>query len=79
MNIQVHEHTFTIKFHVLPLCGVDVVLGVEWLKTLGPVLTDYTSLSMKFITEGKFVEMQGEHEQEDENVSTSQLRRIKHT
>jgi hypothetical protein len=26
---------------VLPLIGVEVVLGVQWLKTLGPVLTDY--------------------------------------
>ena len=79
MNIQVQEHTFTITFHVLPLCGVDVVLGVEWLKTLGPVLTDYTSLSMKFITEGKLVELQGEREQVGEPGAPSQLRRLLRT
>ena len=28
--------------------GADLVLGVQWLRALGPVTTDYTALSMSF-------------------------------
>ena len=29
--LQVQDQQFLVNFHVLPLCGVDLVLGVEWL------------------------------------------------
>ena len=47
------------------------LLGVQWLKTLGPVLTDYTTLMMKFMVAGHLVELQGEHEQALESISSS--------
>ena len=59
--------------------GADVVLGVQWLKTLGPILTDHTSLNMKFITGGKLVEMKGERETNLQQVTPSQLRRLLYT
>jgi len=77
--VQIQRHSFTIDFHILPLCGADVVLGVQWLKTLGPVLTDYTSLNMKFITGGKLIELKGDRERDLEQVTPSQLRRLLHT
>ena len=55
------------------------MLGVQWLKTLGPVLTDYDALTMKFIMNGKLIELQGDREKEFEQVSPSQLRRFAHT
>ena len=47
--VKIQKHEFQVDFHVLPIRGADVVLGVQWLKALGPVLTDYTALTMKFI------------------------------
>jgi hypothetical protein len=41
------EH-FNTNFYVLPLDGFDVVLGVQWLRTLGPVLWDFDDLKMTF-------------------------------
>ena len=49
------------------------------MKTLGPVLTDYTTLTMKFMTAGHLVELCGEHKQALESISSSQLRRMIHT
>lgn len=57
VQVHIQQQSFTIDFHMLPLCGDDVVLGVQWLKTLGPVLTDYGALTMKFITDGKLIEL----------------------
>jgi hypothetical protein len=32
--------------------GCDIVLGVEWLHTLGPILMDFKELTMHFKQEG---------------------------
>lgn len=32
----------------MPLGGCDIVLGVQWLRTIGPVLWDFDKLYMKF-------------------------------
>ena len=79
IEVTIQQHAFVIDFHVLPICGADLVLGVQWLKTLGPVLTDYTTLTMKFMAADHLVELQGEHEQALESISSSQLRRMIHT
>jgi len=79
VTVLIQKHLFTIDFHILPLCGADVVLGVQWLKTLGPVLTDYTSLNMKFITGGKLIELRGDCETNLQHVTPSQLRRLLYT
>lgn len=47
VEVTIQRNPFLINFHVLPICGADLVLGVQWMKTLGPVLTDYTTLTMK--------------------------------
>ena len=58
--MQVQGHIFTVDLYVLPLCGADLVLSVQWLKTLGPVLTDYNDLTMKFLHLGRVVELKGD-------------------
>ncbi|GAV71123.1 RVP_2 domain-containing protein [Cephalotus follicularis] len=44
LNLQ--SHHFEIEFYVLPIEGADMVLGIQWLETLGPILTDYKLLTM---------------------------------
>jgi hypothetical protein len=44
---------FHIDFFVLPLAGCDVVLGIHWLRILGPILWDFTALTMEFTYFGK--------------------------
>lgn len=65
-----------MDLHVLSLCGVDIVLGVQWLKSLGPVLTDYNEFTMKFIHEGKLIELKGDTNKDLQAISPPQLRRM---
>ena len=39
--------------------GADVVLGVQWLQSLGTVAFNFQELFLKFFSEGKEVELWG--------------------
>src|SRR3984885_988203 len=43
----------------IPMGGVDVVLGVQWLQSLGTIAFNFQEIFMKFFVEGKEVELRG--------------------
>ena len=43
----------------IPMGGVDVVLGVQWLKSLGTISFNFKEIFMKFSAKGKEVELWG--------------------
>jgi len=40
---------------MMPLAGYDLVLGTQWLVTLGPVLWDLGARKMSFMRQGRTV------------------------
>ncbi|XP_058754567.1 uncharacterized protein LOC131627728 [Vicia villosa] len=53
---QLQQAQFTADVIVLPLVCCDLILGIQWLKSLGPLLWDFDKLQMEFSTNGrKFV------------------------
>ena len=60
----------------LDLQGSDVVLGIQWLQSLGKVLHDWLNLTMKFWNkEHKFV-LQGEHTRKVLHKSLQSISRL---
>jgi len=53
------QHLFHIPFYLLPIEGADVVLGAQWVQTLGPFLSDFTIPSMQFYHNGILITFQG--------------------
>nr|GMC88607.1 serine carboxypeptidase-like 45 [Ipomoea batatas] len=47
--------SFLVNLFQIPLVGFDLVLGIQWLSTLGPIWWDFNSLTMQFLLEGKLV------------------------
>ncbi|KAH0730002.1 hypothetical protein KY289_001190 [Solanum tuberosum] len=45
--------TFSSDFLLLPLGNMDIVLGVQWLNTLGRILFDFQSRTIEFRYQGK--------------------------
>ncbi|RZB42389.1 putative disease resistance RPP13-like protein 1 [Glycine soja] len=76
--ITIQATQFVVDLHVLPIAGANIVLGVHWLKSLGPVLTDYNSLCMKFLHAGQFVELKGDTEMTLSSLSSYQFHRLLH-
>jgi hypothetical protein len=46
--LRLQFNTFITNFYILTLKGYDVVLGIEWLRTLRPILWNFDSLTMQF-------------------------------
>lgn len=49
----------TTDFYVVPVIACQMVLGVQWLETLGPIETDYKKLTMTFQVRGVSHTFQG--------------------
>ncbi|XP_062183583.1 uncharacterized protein LOC133887650 [Phragmites australis] len=47
-TMKIGDEEFCIRLYVLALKGYELVLGIQWLRTLGPVLWDFERLSMSF-------------------------------
>lgn len=72
-KLTIQRHPFTVDFHLIDLSGTDAVLGIQWLRKLGPVLTDYDALTMKFMYEGRMIQLRGNPDPIPSEVSLHQL------
>jgi hypothetical protein len=55
----VHGETFHVDLFVMPLAGFDLVLGTQWLGTLGPIVLDVAARTMQFQRTGRAVRWTG--------------------
>ena len=74
--ITIQTTTFHVDLYVLPISSANVVLGVHWLKSLGPVLTDCNHLTMQFFYEGNLIHLQGDMDAALSSLSSLQFRRL---
>lgn len=52
VRLSIGDYNMRSDMFALPLGGCDVVLGAQWLRTLGPILWDFAELWMQFSAEG---------------------------
>lgn len=52
-------HTMKEDFYVVDVSDTDMVLGVQWLHSLGEYTTNYQTMELKFKHEGKEVVLKG--------------------
>jgi len=77
--IDIQGHTFTIDLFSLPLSGADIVFKVQWLKLLGPITTDYVTLTMTFSYLGQPISLQADVPFKPTIASAQQVKRLAHT
>nr|XP_048331662.1 uncharacterized protein LOC125422982 [Ziziphus jujuba var. spinosa] len=59
LTLTVQNCPVQSNFYVLPVAACPIVLGVQWLETLGPIETDYRQLTMKFKLGDRLYQLQG--------------------
>lgn len=77
--LLVKNQCFQVPFYLLPIQGADVVLGVQWLKTIGPFIADYTVPFMQFYHQGSLVTLHGSSTPDLIHASFHQITRMLHT
>ncbi|XP_043817044.1 uncharacterized protein LOC122724910 [Manihot esculenta] len=71
--IELGNSVFIVDLFVLQLTGFDLVFGVNWLATLGPILWDFNSMWMSFFVNGKQVALTGIDSKSETNSSLNSL------
>lgn len=64
---------FEVDLFVLPIWGLDVVLGMQWLRTLSPCVHDHDALTMEFKWQGQSVKLANNTHLSPGQVTFSQL------
>ena len=59
VHISMGDYNLCSDMFSLPLGGCDVVLGAQWLRTLGPILWDFVEIWMQFSINGTKHTLQG--------------------
>eukprot|EP00253_Pinus_taeda_P015452 PITA_15452 len=57
VNLTMGEYVLTSPKLSIPIGGVDVVLGVQWLRSMCTIAVNFQEIFMKFSMEGKEVEL----------------------
>jgi hypothetical protein len=52
LKLTLCRHELTQDVYVMDLLDTNIILGVQWLSTLGPITTNYKTMEMSFIEEG---------------------------
>jgi hypothetical protein len=82
-RFTIDDEEFMLDFFVIPLAGYDMVLGVHWLRTLGPIFWDFTKARMSYWRDDHCVVWQGlpahrtspaAHAMEPEHLMTALLK-----
>ncbi|GAU15122.1 hypothetical protein TSUD_08600 [Trifolium subterraneum] len=79
VSLFLGPHEFVVDLFVLPLSGAELVLGVQWLKTLGPIITDYEHLTMSFTKNGHPIHLSGVPKPSPQESNIHQLHRLVET
>ncbi|MCH83460.1 RNA-directed DNA polymerase (Reverse transcriptase), partial [Trifolium medium] len=59
VELCIGEFKLSPQMHLFELGGIDVVLGMEWLKTLGDMIVNWRQQTMSFWSNKKWVTLQG--------------------
>lgn len=59
ITVDIQGIKFHLDFFFLPLSGLDLVLGIQWLQTLGSVMCDWNKLTMTFMWDNNSQQIKG--------------------
>ncbi|XP_058741863.1 uncharacterized protein LOC131614269 [Vicia villosa] len=78
VTLNLNNDLFTLPFYLLPIEGADVVLGMAWLRTLGPIQADFSIPSISFTHNDKPITLKGDPKTRPIHTSFHQLQHLIH-
>lgn len=77
--LRIETHTFVIPCYLLPIEGADVVLGLDWLATLGQVSANFAIPNLSFIYHNIPITLIGKPPTLSQPISFTHLNHLSHT
>lgn len=79
VKISLQHKPFSLPFYLLPIEGANVVLGMVWLRTLGPIQADFTIPSLTFSHNETSITIKGDPKSQPTHTNFHQIFQLIHT
>ena len=76
VKLQIKYFNLESELYTLLLGGVDIILGVQWLKTLGTYSANHQKHFIKFKWQGKNYKLHGFQPPDTQVVSSQQMEKL---
>jgi hypothetical protein len=76
VHLQIGDYHLKSYMFVIDMGGCDIVLGADWIRTLGPILMDFKDLTMQFDQEGHQYKFQGIIVSSPEIISSHRMEKL---
>ncbi|XP_061336994.1 uncharacterized protein LOC133284057 [Gastrolobium bilobum] len=76
VHLLLQSHVFAVDLFVLDLKRAGVVIGIQWMATLGPIITDYSRLTMSFCHNDTTVLLHGDEFNLPTPLTNAQLHKL---
>jgi hypothetical protein len=53
LTLNIQGQTITVNYYILPITVCQLILGVQWLKTFGPIEMDFKKIIMSYKKQGE--------------------------
>ena len=72
-----HDYEFKADLRILELGGCDIILGMDWMRTVNPLTFDFNKLEVTVEMEGRRLKLTGSLEQgECKTIKGSKLQKL---
>jgi hypothetical protein len=77
-NVRLQIGDYQLKYHMfsINMGGCDIVLGADWIRTLGPIHMDFKELTMQFDQEGHQYKFQCITTSSPEIISSHRMKKL---
>ena len=76
VKLQIQDFNFESELCIVPLGGIDVVLGVQWLQTLGTYSVNHQKHLIQFKWKGKSYKLDNFQPTQTHVFSSQQIQKI---
>jgi len=76
IKLSMGEYVLSSPIISIPMGGADVVLGFEWIQSLGTIVFNFQEIFMKFYAEGKEVQLRGIARKPGKIISSNGMTKI---
>jgi hypothetical protein len=76
INLTMGEYVMNSPMISIPMGGVDVVLGVQWLQSFRTMAFNFQEIFMKFSLEGKEIELRGITRKPNKVISSNGMTKL---